>query len=104
MTATVRTLTKLVGAHLGLDATPNKPVELTIDDEVEHLNQRGIELVYERQSAAAVTAFEKALTLAWVKHGHAGEPGEARREAQDLVTALECNIRDDAAIVADGMT
>ena len=73
-----------------------KPVELTVDQEIEALQQRAIDLVTKSQEDAAVTAFEKSLILAWGASGKPALPGEARAKALELVAIVAKEVRIEA--------
>ena len=67
----------------------NRPVELTVEQEVERLTKRGAELVVMGETDAAINAFEKALTMSWAVQGGPTEPGDARKSAIELVALVE---------------
>ncbi len=73
----------------------DRPVELTVEQEVERLQQRGAELVVMGEIEAAVTAFEKVFVLSWGAQGGRVEPGEAQRKAREMVALVEREIRVD---------
>ena len=73
-----------------------KPVELTVDQEIEALQQRAIDLVVEGQEDAAVNAFEKSFVLAWGVRGNAARPGEARERAREMVAMIAKEVRIEA--------
>ncbi len=67
----------------------DRPVELTVEQEVERLQQRAVELVVMGETDAAVTAFEKVFVLSWGAQGGRAEPGEAREKAREIVALIE---------------
>ena len=73
-----------------------KPVELTVPQEIERLNERAIELVVLGETDAAVTAFEKMFVLSWGANGGRVDPGEARVSALEMVALVGRAIRIDA--------
>ena len=72
-----------------------KPVELTVDQEVERLKHHATELAIEGQTEPAIDAFEKMLILAWGAGGNPARPGKAREKARELVALIERENRVD---------
>ena len=52
-----------------------RPVEMTVEQEIERLTERGIELVVMGETELAVTAFEKVFAMSWCAQSGSMEPG-----------------------------
>ncbi len=76
----------------------NRPAELSIEQEVERLTKRGIELVLLDQYEEARTAFEKSFLLSWGSQGRAEGPEEVRHSARRSVDYFRAQFEKEKKI------